>query len=107
MAESAETYDLDRLDGPLMNEITGAGVAGFDKSLATKLVGTPLLSQAEVERLLPHWIPSRICSHISDLCVQHGWTITTGDDADPDAVKAIAQEHRRLKVAKHFADAIT
>lgn len=107
MAEPSETYDLERADGALLNELTGQGVAGFDKSISTKLVGTPLLSQAEVERLLPLWIPNRICSFIADICVQKGWTITTGDDADPDAVKAIAQEYRRLKVAKHFADAIT
>ena len=91
-----------RNDGALVNVLTGMGVNGRDKTAATSVSYSYLLTQGELEALYGHGIPRRYVDSISDDVLRHRATITLGG-ADPGAQDAITAFEEYLKATEFHA----
>lgn len=71
-----------------------------DRSLATTVSNTSLLSQTELELLYLHGIPRRYVDAIGDCVLRHPVTIKLGGDDVPDAQELISEFEEYLKAAQ-------
>lgn len=71
-----------RNDAGLVNVLTGMGVSGRDKTVATQVRATTLLSSVELEQLYQSGIPRRYIDAIADEILRNQVTITLGGDED-------------------------
>ena len=91
-----------RNDGALVNVLTGMGVSGKDKTTATSVGSSYLLTQGELEALYSHGVPRRYVDAIADEILRHRATITIGG-ADPNAQDVITSFEEYLKVTQFHA----
>jgi phage-related protein (TIGR01555 family) len=77
--ESVSLVDDARLDGALINAVSGLGTSK-DKSAYTAIIQQPYLSQSELEALYMDPIPRRVVDLIADECVREHPTIQLGGD---------------------------
>ena len=83
---SEETVDLGhataiglRADG-LANALTGMGIAGRDKSLATTTQPIVFLGQEELEGLYGEWLPRRIVDIYAEQATRKGFKVIFGGE---------------------------
>lgn len=77
--EPVTLVDESRLDGALINAVSGLGTTK-DKSSYTAIIQQPFLSQSELEALYMDPIPRRVVDLIADECVREHPTIRLGGD---------------------------
>lgn len=90
---------LSRNDGALVNVLTGMG-SQVDRTRATTVANTSLLSQTELELLYLSGIPRRYVDAIGDAVLRHPVTIKLGGDDVPDANELIRNFEEFLKVTQ-------
>ena len=78
------------------------GVGGKDKTTATSVGSSYLLTQGELEALYSHGVPRRYVDAIADEILRHRATITIGGD-DPGAQDAITGFEEYLKNTQFHA----
>ena len=78
------------------------GVSGKDKTTATSVGSSYLLTQGELEALYSHGVPRRYVDAIADEILRHRATITIGGD-DPAAQDAITGFEEYLKNTQFHA----
>jgi phage-related protein (TIGR01555 family) len=100
-APNTDTY---RNDGALVNVLTGLGVGTKDKTTATQVGFSTLLTEAELESLYTNGIPRRYVDSIADAILSHQATIKLGGDDQEDTTELIAQFEQFLQAQQfHFA----
>lgn len=97
MATNSDEY---RNDGALINVLTGLGVSGRDKSVATSIRTQYLLSEVELESLYLCGLPRRYVDAVADEILRHLVTITLGDDFDGNSQEVISSFETFLKVTE-------
>lgn len=94
----SESTEMMRLDGGLVNGLTGMGIAGRDKTVAT----VPsryrhILSQGELEALYHAGLPRRFVDAIADEALKHHVTIKLGDALEEKELEQINRFESYLK----------
>ena len=101
MDNSSDTFRnheaVSRTDGALVNVLTGMGTASTDRTVATRVANTTLLSQTELEILYLNGIPRRYVDSIADAVLRHPATIKLGGDDTPNANDLIADFEEYIK----------
>lgn len=98
-----------RIDGALVNALTGMGVYGKDKTQHTQIRFSSLLSYPELESLYTIGLPRRYVDAIADAVLKHRVTITLGGDKseqEVDQIKDFEAYLQDLKVYRAYAEAI-
>jgi phage-related protein (TIGR01555 family) len=101
--------DSSRNDGALINVLTGLGVASKDKTTATSVGFSALLTEAELESLYTNGIPRRYVDAIGDEILRHQPTITLGGDStedDSDTVNAFESFLRNTQLHVALSEVI-
>lgn len=102
------TSDEYRNDGALINVLTGMGTAARDKSVATNVATSRLLSQAELEALYTHGVPRRYVDAIADEILRHRPTIkfATTEDAPTDVIPTFEAFLRDIQFPQALSEVI-
>lgn len=94
-----------RFDGALLNSLTGLGVEGRDRTLATTIKSTRLkLEKEKKESLFAIRILRKICSVFPTEAVRKGWVVKLGGQSkDPKIISDFNLYQTKLQVKKYFA----
>ena len=91
-----------RIDGALVNGLTGMGVQGRDKTQHTRPTFSFILSHPELEALYSVGLPRRYVDAIADAVLKHRPTITLGGDKSSDEVDQIKDFEAYLKQVSFY-----
>lgn len=109
LAEYRSDEESERIDGALVNGLTGMGIYGRDKSQHTRPSFSFMLSHPELEALYSVGLPRRYVDAIADAVLKHRPTITLGGDKSSDEVDQIKDFEAYLKQVgfyRAYAEAI-
>lgn len=93
---AAQTSELYRNDGALVNVLSGMGTVDKDRTTATAVNYQTFLSQTDLEALYQNGIPRRYVDAIADEILRHRTSITIGND-DPNAKDVVSAFDEFLK----------
>jgi phage-related protein (TIGR01555 family) len=102
LAEYRSDEESARIDGALVNGLTGMGVLGRDKSQHTRPSFSFILSHPELEALYSVGLPRRYVDAIADAVLKHRPTITLGGDKSSDEVDQIKDFEAYLKQVSFY-----
>ena len=96
------TADGLRNDG-LANALTGMGISGRDKSLATQAQPIIFLAQEELEALYGEWLPRRIVDIYAEQATRKGFKVLFGGEgAAAEEVVGVEQVIEDLYILENF-----
>lgn len=108
-ADYRSDEDFVRVDGALINGLTGMGVHGKDKSQATRPSFSLMLSHPELEALYSIGLPRRYVDAIADAVLKHRVTITLGgdkSDKEVDQIKDFETYLKDISFYRAYAEAV-
>lgn len=101
--------EFTRIDGALVNGLTGMGVLGRDRTQHTRPNFSLLLSHPELEALYSVGLPRRYVDAIADAVLKHRPTITLGGDKSSkeiDQIKDFEAYLKQISFYRAYAEAI-
>lgn len=101
-AEYRSDEEFARIDGALVNGLTGMGIQGRDKTQHTRPSFSFILSHPELEALYSVGLPRRYVDAIADAVLKHRPTITLGGDKSSEEVDQIKDFEAYLKQVSFY-----
>lgn len=99
----------DRQDGVLVNALTGMGMPGRDRSLATTLAPPEFLNEQDLDTLyISSWLCRKVVNIWASEATRMGWDIGLGDDTKKARKQSdgLVAAGEKLRLRKHVRRAV-